>query len=210
MNRLRGVWHLLWLRSHCELYSTVDERGRTSSTHVHCSTTYLTCAMSQHSPRACSVVCAPSARSQKIACTRTRCAAVREPSWWQKWRNADGARTQTAEVYFGLHTADFWPKSDFFAQMWPISDFLMTVWTAQIRFFQIRPRPLSYVVLNRIHIRCFAMRLQSERPCCISCDFSSLKCDRRHNSALEEAGRLKSQCQTIISLSYLGSDCTLT
>ncbi len=27
--------------------------------------------------------------------------------------------------------------------------------------------------------------------------FTSLKCDRRHNSALEEAGRLKSQCQTI-------------
>ncbi len=64
-----------------------------------------------------------------------------------------------------------WPKSDFFAQMWPISDFLMTVWTAQIRCFQIRPRPLSYVVLNRMHIWCFAMQLQSERPCRISCDF---------------------------------------
>ncbi len=61
-----------------------------------------------------------------------------------------------------------WPKSAFFAQMWPISDFLMKVWTAQIRFFQIRFRPLSYVVLNWIHIRCFAKRLQSERPFCIS------------------------------------------
>ncbi len=39
--------------------------------------------------------------------------------------------------------------------------------------FQIRPRPLSYVVLNRIHIRCFTMRLQSERPCRISCGFFS-------------------------------------
>ncbi len=49
---------------------------------------------------------------------------------------------------------------------------LMIVWTAQIRFFFfISPRPPSYVVLNPIHIRCFAMRLQSKRPCCISCDF---------------------------------------
>ncbi len=71
--------------------------------------------------------------------------------------------------------------------MWPISDFLMKVWTAQIR-----PRPLSYVVLNQIHIPCFAMRLQPERTC-ESAIFTSLKCARRHNSALEEAGRLKSQ-----------------
>ncbi len=41
------------------------------------------------------------ARSQKIACTRTGCATVREPSWWRKWRNKDGA--WTAEVYFGLN-----------------------------------------------------------------------------------------------------------
>ncbi len=33
---------------------------------------------------------------------------------------------------------------------------------------------------------------------------------RRHNSALEEAGRIKSQWQIISSLHYLGSDCTLT
>ncbi len=71
--------------------------------------------------------------------------------------------------------------------MWPISNFLMTVWI----FFQIRLRPLSYVVLNQIHIRCFAVRRQSERP--FHEIFTSLKCDWRHNSALEEAGRLKSQ-----------------
>ncbi len=64
------------------------------------------------------------------------------------------------EFRLSSHCRLKWPKSDFFAQMWPISDFLMTVWTAQIR-----PRPLSYVFLNRIHIPCFAMRLQSERPC---------------------------------------------
>ncbi len=36
-----------------------------------------------------------------------RCLAVREPSWWPKWHNADSARTRMAEVYFGLK---MWPK----------------------------------------------------------------------------------------------------
>ncbi len=43
------------------------------------------------------------ARSQKIACTRSRCAAVHEPSWWRKWHSADSALT--GEVYFGLKSS---------------------------------------------------------------------------------------------------------
>ncbi len=84
-----------------------------------------------------------------------------------------------------------WPKSDFFAQMWPISDFLMTVWTAQIRFFQIRARPLSYVVLNWIHIWCFAMRLQSERPCRISCDFYVIEMRQTSQFCAGGGGKIK-------------------
>ncbi len=84
-----------------------------------------------------------------------------------------------------------WPKSDFFAQMWPISDFLMKVWTAQIRFFQIRPRPLSYMILNRIHIRCFAMRLQSERPCHISCDFYVIEMRQTSQFCAGGGGKIK-------------------
>ncbi len=103
-----------------------------------------------------------------------------------------------------------WPKSNFFAQMWPIPNFLMTVWKAQIRFFQIRPRPLSYVVLNRIHIPCFA----SDHHVALHVIYYVIKmrqtsqfCAGGHRhiyiyidlymSMLEEAGRLKSQWQTI-------------
>ncbi len=48
------------------------------------------------------VVRAPSAWSQKTACRWMRCVAVREPSWWWKLCNADGARMWKAEVYFDL------------------------------------------------------------------------------------------------------------
>ncbi len=90
--------------------------------------------------------------------------------------------------------------------MWPIPDFLMTVWTAQIRFFQIRPRPLSYVVLNRIHIRCFAMRLQSERPCRISCDFYIIEMWQTSQFCAGGGGKIKitmaDNIKTILSLRF--------
>ncbi len=48
------------------------------------------------------------ARSQKIACTRTGCVTVREPSWWRKWRNKDSARTPKYTLALILICACVW------------------------------------------------------------------------------------------------------
>ncbi len=58
-------------------------------------------------------------------------------------------------------------------------------------FFQIRPRPLPYVVLNRIYFRCFAMQFQSERPCHISCDFYFIAMQQTSQFCAGGGGKIK-------------------
>ncbi len=85
------------IRTAFKVYSTADEHGRTSLTHAQDHLLDLRYVSTFTSRMRC---CTRTIRSVSKICRHVD--RVREPSWWWKWRNADGARMWTAEVYFGL------------------------------------------------------------------------------------------------------------